>query len=104
MKTTSWRSSPESRWDVTAATQTIENLSLLLGAAGVNYILGVPTSDDIMLNYQTNAYHDIGTIREILGKHPIPAFERWLEKMGIMENGRLTKYAGDPTIFMKKGR
>lgn len=42
--------------------------------------------------------------REILGKHPIPAFERWLEKMGIMENGRLTKYAGDPTIFMKKGR
>ena len=82
----------------------IENLSLLLGAAGVNYILGVPTSDDIMLNYQTNAYHDIGTIREILGKHPIPAFERWLEKMGIMENGRLTKYAGDPTIFMKKGR
>lgn len=82
----------------------IENLSLLLGAAGVNYILGVPTSDDIMLNYQINAYHDIGTIREILGKHPIPAFERWLEKMGIMENGRLTKYAGDPTIFMKKGR
>ena len=82
----------------------IENLSLLLGAAGVNYILGVPTSDEIMLNYQTNAYHDIGTIREILGKHPIPAFERWLEKMGIMENGRLTKYAGDPTIFMKKGR
>ena len=36
-----------------------------LGAAGVNYILGVPTSDDVMLNYQTNAYHDIGTIREV---------------------------------------
>lgn len=82
----------------------IENLALLLGAAGVNYILGVPTSDDIMLNYQTNAYHDIGTIREILGLRPIPAFERWLEKMGIMENGRLTKYAGDPTIFLQKGR
>ena len=82
----------------------IENLSLLLGAAGVNYILGVPTSDDIMLNYQTNAYHDIGTIREILGLHPIPEFERWLERMGIMENGKLTKRAGDPTIFTGKRR
>lgn len=82
----------------------IENLALLLGAAGVNYILGVPTSDDIMLNYQTNAYHDIGTIREILGLRPIPEFERWLERMGIMENGKLTERAGDPTIFTMKGR
>ena len=77
----------------------IENLALMLGAAGVNYILGVPTSDDIMLNYQTNAYHDVGAVREILGKRPIYEFECWLEKMGIMENGKLTKYAGDPTIF-----
>lgn len=45
----------------------IENLSMLLGASGVNYILGVPTSDDVMLNYQTNAYHDAATVREILG-------------------------------------
>ena len=82
----------------------IENLSLLLGAAGVNYILGVPASDDIMLNYQTNAYHDIGTIREILGLRPIPEFERWLEKYGIMENGKLTEQAGDPTIFMTERR
>ena len=82
----------------------IENLALLLGAAGVNYILGVPTSDDIMLNYQTNSYHDIGTIREILGLRPIQAFEKWLEKMGVMENGKLTKQAGDPTIFLKGGR
>ncbi len=79
----------------------IENLALLLGCAGVNYILGVPSSDDIMLNYQTNAYHDINAIREILSLRPIPEFERWLEKWGIMENGRLTKRAGDPTIFTK---
>lgn len=77
----------------------IENLALMLGAAGVNYILGVPTSDDIMLNYQTNAYHDVGAVREILGKRPIREFELWLEKMGIMENGKLTSIAGDPTIF-----
>ncbi|MEA4933325.1 MAG: ethanolamine ammonia-lyase subunit EutB [Lawsonibacter sp.] len=79
----------------------IENLALLLSSAGVNYILGVPTSDDIMLNYQTNAYHDSAAIREILGLRPIREFELWLEKMGIMENGKLTSRAGDPTIFMK---
>ena len=79
----------------------IENLSMLLASCGVNYILGVPASDDVMLNYQTNAYHDAATIREILGLRPIREFEQWLEKMGIMENGRLTKRAGDPTIFVK---
>ena len=80
----------------------IETLSLLLGSCGVNYILGIPTSADIMLNYQTNAYHDASTIREILGLRPIKEFDEWLEKMGITENGKLTKYAGDPTIFLKK--
>lgn len=79
----------------------IENLALLLGSCGVNYILGVPASDDVMLNYQTNAYHDAAAIREILGLRPIREFEQWLEKMGIMENGRLTPRAGDPTIFIK---
>lgn len=79
----------------------IENLSLLLASCGVNYILGVPTSDDVMLNYQTNAYHDDAAIREVLGLRPIPEFEAWLEKMGIMENGRLTPRAGDPTIFTR---
>ena len=80
----------------------IENLALLLGAAGVNYILGVPSSDDIMLNYQTNAYHDVNAVRETLGKRPIREFEIWLEKMGIMENGRLTEKAGDPTIYLSR--
>ncbi len=79
----------------------IDNLSMLLGSCGVNYILGVPTCDDIMLNYQTNAYHDVNTIREILNLRPITEFERWLEKMGILENGKLTKYAGDPTLFLR---
>lgn len=81
----------------------IENLAVLLAGAGVNYILGVPTSDDVMLNYQTNAYHDAAAIREILGLRPIREFDLWLEKMGISENGKLTKYAGDPTIFTRKG-
>ncbi len=79
----------------------IENLAVLLGSAGVNYILGVPAGDDVMLNYQTNAYHDSAAIRELLGLRPIPEFEVWLEKMGIMENGRLTQKAGDLTLFAR---
>ena len=81
----------------------IENLAMLLAASGVNYILGVPAGDDVMLNYQTNAYHDAAAIREILGLRPIREFDQWLEKMGISENGKLTKYAGDPTIFTGRG-
>lgn len=81
----------------------IENLALLLASAGVNYIIGVPAGDDIMLNYQTNAYHDAAALREVLGLHPIFEFEAWLERMGIMRDGKLTCRAGDPTIFLKGG-
>ena len=77
----------------------IENLSLMLASAGANYILGVPASDDIMLNYQTNAYHDSVAIREVLGLRPIREFDQWLERKGITRNGCLTERAGDPTIF-----
>ncbi len=79
----------------------IENLSVLLAAAGCTYIISVPSGDDIMLNYQTNAYQDIMAVREVLGLHPIREFEQWMEKMGISENGRPTARTGDPTIFME---
>lgn len=78
----------------------MDNLAVLLAAAGVNYIIGVPMADDCMLNYQSTSFHDIATLRETMRLRPAPAFERWLEKMGIMEGGRLTRMAGDPTIFM----
>lgn len=78
----------------------IENLALLLAAARVNYILGVPASDDVMLNYQTNAYHDSAAIRQVLGLRPIAEFDRWLEKMGITENGLLGPHAGDAAYFL----
>jgi len=77
----------------------IENLALLLGAAGVNYIIGVPAGDDVMLNYQTNAYHDAAALREVLGLRPLPEFEAWLERMGIMQGGRLTGKAGKGGLF-----
>ena len=79
---------------------TLKILRCCLEAALLTILSWFPTSDDVMLNYQTNSYHDAVAIREILNLHPIDEFERWLEKMGIMENGKLTKKAGDPTIFI----
>jgi len=78
----------------------MENLAVLLAAAGVNFLIGVAMADDCMLNYQSLSFHDIATLRELLHMRPAPEFERWLEKMGIMENGRLTSIAGDPTLFL----
>ena len=81
----------------------LEILTLSLAAAGCNYVIGVPASDDVMLNYQSNSYQDAAAVREILGLRPIREFEIWLEKMGIMENGKLTPIAGDASIFSGKG-
>ncbi|MFC5469869.1 ethanolamine ammonia-lyase subunit EutB [Cohnella suwonensis] len=78
----------------------MDNLAVLLAAAGVNYIIGVPMADDCMLNYQSTSYHDIATLRETMRLRPAPEFEKWLNRMGIMENGRLTPLAGDPSLFM----
>jgi ethanolamine ammonia-lyase large subunit len=79
----------------------IENLAVLLSTAGVNYLIAVPEGDDVMLNYQSAGYHDGAALRETLGLRPIREFEIWLEKMGIYENGKLTKKAGDASIFLK---
>ncbi|MCH1624013.1 ethanolamine ammonia-lyase subunit EutB [Fredinandcohnia quinoae] len=78
----------------------MENLAVLLGSAGVNFLIGVPMADDCMLNYQSTSFHDIATVREVLGYKPSPDFEKWLEKIGLMNHGRLTDLAGDPTIFL----
>ncbi|MEH7085632.1 ethanolamine ammonia-lyase subunit EutB [Neobacillus drentensis] len=79
----------------------IEDLGVLLSAAGVNFIIAAPMGDDCMLNYQSLSFHDVATLRQTLNKRPAPLFEAWLEKMGIFENGKLSKYAGDPTIFSR---
>lgn len=76
-----------------------ESLVMLLAAAGCNFVIAMAMGDDIMLNYQTLAFHDIATVRQTLNLRPAPEFESWLVKKGIMQNGRLTAKAGDPTIF-----
>ncbi|MBV9264555.1 MAG: ethanolamine ammonia-lyase subunit EutB [Acidobacteriaceae bacterium] len=52
----------------------------LLGAAGVNYIMGVPGGDDIMLNYQSSSFHDALYLRRLLNLRPAPEFEAWFEE------------------------
>lgn len=79
----------------------MENLTVLLAAAGCTYIMGIPHGDDVMLNYQTTGFHETETIREMFNLRPIKEFEEWLEKMGIMENGKLTQRAGDASLFLK---
>jgi ethanolamine ammonia-lyase large subunit len=54
-----------------------------------------------MLNYQSMSYHDVATLRQTMGRRPAPLFEQWLEKVGLMENGKLTFIAGDPTLFSR---
>ena len=78
----------------------IENLAALLTMAGCNYFMGIPHGDDIMLNYQTTGFRETAALRELTGKTAIPAFQRWLEKMGFVENGKLTKKAGDGSSLL----
>ncbi|MDR3314795.1 MAG: ethanolamine ammonia-lyase subunit EutC [Oscillospiraceae bacterium] len=77
----------------------MDNITLLLAAAGCNFIMGVPASDDIMLMYQSTAFHDSAAARELLQLRPTAPFEARMEELGILQNGRLTGRAGDPGIF-----
>jgi ethanolamine ammonia-lyase large subunit len=56
----------------------LDSLLTMLGAAGVNYIMGVPGADDVMLNYQSTSFHDALYLRQVLGLRPAPEFEAWL--------------------------
>ncbi len=79
----------------------IEDLAVLLTAAGCNYFMGIPHGDDVMLNYQTTGYHETAALRELFGLTAIPAFQRWLEKLEFVdEHGRLTERAGDGSILL----
>jgi ethanolamine ammonia-lyase large subunit len=65
-----------------------DNLLLLLAAAGCNYFMGVPCSDDVMLNYQSTSYHDALAARQLFRLRPAPEFLAWLESMGVYQDGQ----------------
>nr|WP_244977979.1 ethanolamine ammonia-lyase subunit EutB [Aureimonas jatrophae] len=63
----------------------MDNLLTLLGVAGVNFVMGVPGSDDVMLNYQSTSFHDAAYIRRVLAKRAAPEFEAWAQGMGLFD-------------------
>jgi ethanolamine ammonia-lyase large subunit len=65
----------------------MDNLLTLLGVAGVNFVMGVPGADDVMLNYQSTSFHDALYVREALGLRPAPEFEAWLAGWGLSDGG-----------------
>ncbi|MCR8718193.1 ethanolamine ammonia-lyase subunit EutB [Pseudomonas syringae] len=79
----------------------MDMLLTLLGSAGINFIMGIPGSDDVMLNYQTTSFHDALYARKLLGLRPAPEFEQWLSRTGILhQNGKsLTMGTDLPPAF-----
>ena len=63
----------------------LDTLLALLAAAGVNFVMGVPGGDDIMLGYQSTAFHDSLAMRELFGRRPAPEFETWLAAQGVFD-------------------
>ena len=80
----------------------IENLAVMLTAAGCNYFMGVPMGDDSMLSYQCTSYHDAPTLRQLFKLRPAPEFEAWMEELGLIKDGVLTAKAGDPSFFLAR--
>ncbi|MES1925348.1 ethanolamine ammonia-lyase subunit EutB [Salinisphaera sp. T31B1] len=64
----------------------MDTLLTLLGVAGCNFVMGIPGSDDIMLNYQTTSFHDALYVRRALGLRPAPEFEQWLADTRIFSD------------------
>ena len=68
----------------------MDNLLVLLASAGLNFVMGVPGADDVMLNYQSTSFHDALFVRQLMGLRRAPEFEAWLQRQGITDTaGRL---------------
>jgi ethanolamine ammonia-lyase large subunit len=80
-------------------------LLMMLGAAGVTFIMGIPGADDIMLNYQSTSFHDALYVREALGLKRAPEFEEWLSRIGVTDTaGHLAPHRpGNPLITHARG-
>lgn len=69
----------------------MDNLLTLLGVAECSFIMGIPGSDDIMLNYQTTSFHDALYARQVLGLRPAPEFDQWLKRAQIAPSDNATQ-------------
>ena len=77
----------------------MDTLLVLLAAAGLNFMMGVPGADDVMLNYQSTSFHDALFARKLLGRRRAPEFEAWLHAKGITDaDGALRPVAALPAL------
>ena len=71
-----------------------------LACAGVNFVMGVPGADDVMLGYQSTSFHDVLAARRMLGLRPAPEFEAWLERAGLLDaRGAITHDPSTPGVL-----
>lgn len=77
----------------------LESLKVLLVSSGVSYLMSLPVGDDIMLNYQSTSYHDIASLRVLLGKKTTPEFDAWMSKVGIWDGDKPGPRFGDHTVI-----
>jgi ethanolamine ammonia-lyase large subunit len=80
----------------------MDNLMVLLATAGLNFMIGVPGADDVMLNYQSTSFHDALVLRELLGLKRAPEFEAWLQGVGVTgADGRLLPAAAQGALLQR---
>jgi ethanolamine ammonia-lyase large subunit len=77
----------------------MDALLTLLVAAGVNFVMGVPGADDIMLGYQSTSFHDALAMRDLLHRRPAPEFAAWLERQGLMDAAERIRPRSMPSRF-----
>jgi ethanolamine ammonia-lyase large subunit len=77
----------------------MDALLALLVAAGVNFVMGVPGADDIMLGYQSRSFHDALAMRDLLGRRPAPEFEAWLKRQGLTDGSDRIRPRAMPSRF-----
>jgi ethanolamine ammonia-lyase large subunit len=80
----------------------MDTLLTLLGVAGCTFVMGIPGADDVMLNYQSTSFHDALYVRSVLGLHPAPEFEAWLERMGMLDEQRRIRELAPRSPLMAK--
>lgn len=80
----------------------MDNLMVLLASAGLNFLIGVPGADDVMLNYQSTSFHDALVLRDLLGLKRAPEFEAWLQRVGVTgADGRLLPAAAQGALSQR---
>jgi len=77
----------------------MDALLTLLVAAGVNFVMGVPGADDIMLGYQSTSFHDALAMRDLMQRRPAPEFEAWLARQGLIDAGERVRPQIVPSRF-----